>query len=122
MDFKNAKEKTLIVGESHYADNNLKSEEVHRHPYLTRTVINGKAIKRIYSKSMTFLNLHKAIMKNDSFDSQKFWNKLAFYNFIQRPSVKDFKDGWEIFFKVVDIINNCWYKVIRIPQKFCKNI
>jgi hypothetical protein len=110
--YKKAKEKILIVGESHYAENTKESEEIHKHQNLTRAVINDKGINRDYRKTKTFTNFHKAIFTNDTFDSQKFWDLLAFYNFVQRPMFsskhrpifKDFTDGWQTFFKVIEII------------------
>ncbi len=110
--FKMAKEKILIVGESHYADDNKESEELHKHPYLTRAVIKDKGIERGYGKTKTFMNFHKAMITNDTFESQKFWDLLAFYNLVQRPMfsskhrphTKDFTDGWKTFFKVIDIV------------------
>lgn len=110
--YKTAKEQILIVGESHYAENNKESEEIHKDAYLTRAVVNDKGIARSYGKTKTFTNFHKAMVSNDTFDSQKFWDLLAFYNFVQRPmfsskhrpNTKDFKDGWRTFYKVIDVI------------------
>lgn len=110
--YKSAKEQILIVGESHYADNTKESEEIHTDAYLTRAVVNDKGIERSYGKTKTFTNFHKAMVSNDTFNSQKFWDLLAFYNFVQRPmfsskhrpNTKDFREGWKTFYKVIDII------------------
>lgn len=112
VNYKTAKEQILVVGESHYADNNKESEEIHKDEYLTRAVVNSKGIARSYGETKTFTNFHKAMVSNDKFDSKKFWDLLAFYNFVQRPmfsskhrpKTKDFREGWKTFYKVIDVV------------------
>lgn len=110
--YSKAKQRILIVGESHYADGNKKSLKLHESNYLTRSVIKNKAIDRVYNKKNTFRNFHKALLENDEFDSKKLWRLLSFFNLIQkpmysikdRPSKADFLKGWSALFKVIKII------------------
>lgn len=110
--YSNSNQKILIVGESHYAEGNNQSEKTHKDTKLTRVVIEKIGIDREYRDTKTFKYFHLAMMGNDSFDSGAFWESVAFYNFIQRPmfsldekpSLKDFTNGWDTFFKTIDII------------------
>jgi hypothetical protein len=104
--------KILIVGESHYHDETKESSEKHQDLKFTRKVIEELAIDRYYYGTRIFPNLHKALFRNDEFDSNKFWNLVAFYNFVQRPmntnksrpDYKDFYNGWNTFFSLAEIL------------------
>jgi len=104
--------KMLIVGESHYHDNTKQSIENHNSPNLTREVIEEMAIGRDYYETRIFQNFHKALFRNDEFNSSVFWNLVSFYNFIQRPmnsnkerpSDDDYYNGWLSFVEVVKIL------------------
>ncbi|MAU72426.1 MAG: hypothetical protein CML04_10050 [Pseudozobellia sp.] len=111
-DYLNSNQKILIVGESHYSDNDVKSYELHKEPKLTRVVVEKIGIERQYRNTKTFSNLHKALVGNDDFESKVLWDSVSFYNFVQRPMMglgekplkRDFVDGWRVFFNIVDII------------------
>ena len=103
----------LIVGESHYYNNDIGSFEKHQENDFTRKVIETMAIPRDYYKTNVFSGLHKAILENDEFDAKKFWNLNSFYNFIQRPmnstkkerpTYNDFYNDWSVFFNVIEIL------------------
>lgn len=104
--------KLLIVGESHYHDNTPASIEKHNSPTFTREVIEELAIEREYYNTRIFPNLHRALFRNDGFDSPTFWNLVSFYNFIQRPmetnkgrpSYDDFYNSWFPFFEIVKLL------------------
>lgn len=122
----------LIIGESHYHDNSEESIEKHESPLYTQKVIKELAIERKYWKTKIFPNFHKAIMGNDSFNSNDFWNLLSFYNFIQkpmntnngRPTKNDFYQGWFSFFKVIEILkpNTCIFIGTESTNSFQKAI
>jgi len=102
----------LIVGESHYHDKTLQSIQKHNDVNFTREVIEELAIDKFYYGTKIFPNLHRALFQNDEFDSEIFWNLIAYYNFIQhpmetkkdRPSYKDYYAGWKTFFEVIKIL------------------
>lgn len=104
--------KLLIVGESHYHDNTHAGIEKHNSPTYTREVIEELAIERWYYGTKIFPNLHKALFRNDNFDSSAFWSLVSFYNFIQhpmetnkgRPTYDDFYNSWFPFLEVVKIL------------------
>jgi hypothetical protein len=108
-----SEKKILLVGESHYHENNEQSISKHDRPEFTKIVINELAIQRRYWSTKMFSNLHRTLIGNDIFDSAKLWNSLAFYNFVQRPmetnkgrpTESDLMSGWEVFFKVVEVLN-----------------
>lgn len=111
--------KLLIVGESHYHDKTPASIEKHNSPAFTREVIEELAIERCYYGTKIFPNLHRALFRNDDFDSSTFWNLVSFYNFIQRPmetnkgrpSYNDFYDSWIPFLEIVKTLKpkNCLF-------------
>ena len=88
------------------------SIDKHNSPSFTREVIEELAIDRCYYETRIFPNLHKALFRNDDFNSSVFWNLISFYNFIQRPMVSDkdrptetdFYQGWISFIEVVRIL------------------
>lgn len=104
--------KLLIVGESHYHDNTPDSIEKHNSPIFTREIIEELAIKRWYYDTKIFPNLHRALFRNDEFDSSTFWNLVSFYNFIQRPmetnkgrpSEDDFHRSWFPFLEIIKLL------------------
>jgi hypothetical protein len=105
-------QRLLIVGESHYHDNTPASIEKHNSPKFTREVIEELAIERLYYGTKIFPNLHRALFRNDEFDSPTFWNLVSFYNFIQRPmetnkgrpSYDDFYKSWFPFLEIVRVL------------------
>jgi len=106
----------LIIGESHYLDKTQTQASIDKHDdaNFTRKVIKEMAVDRnYYNRSKIFPNLHKALFRNDDFNSNIFWGHASYYNFIQRPmksikqrpSNQDYLNGWNSFFKVRDILN-----------------
>lgn len=104
--------RVLIVGESHYHDKSPASIEDHNSQCFTRKVIKELAIKRQYHGTRIFPNLHRALFRNDEFDSSIFWNLVSFYNFIQRPmetnkgrpSYDDFFNSWFSFLIIIKVL------------------
>ena len=104
--------KLLIVGESHYHDTTPQSIQKHNDANYTRAVIEELAIDRFYYGTKIFPNLHRALLQNDEFDTEIFWNLIAYYNFVQRtmetnkgrPNYDDFYSGWKTFFEVIKIL------------------
>ena len=111
--------KILVVGESHYASNKNRTEiqkdcdvdRVADDKDFTRAVIYESRIMRWWSNT-TYDNVNFALTGRNNFDGRKLWNKIAFYNFIQRPMrtvnerplAEEFAAGWRNFVDVVKVI------------------
>ncbi len=102
--------KLLVVGESHYASG--VHEQKYNNKQYTRIIHKETAVKRNYYDIKVYANFHRALFRNDNFDSEKFWNKTAYYNFIQRamlsntarPTNEDYKNGWQNFIEISKIL------------------
>lgn len=111
--------KILVVGESHYASKKNRTEiqkdcdvdRVADDKDFTRAVIYESRIMREWSNT-TYDNIHFALTGRNNFDGRKLWNKIAFYNFIQRPMRtvderprwEEFAGGWRNFVDVVKVL------------------
>lgn len=102
----------LIIGESHYGGS-PEAILAHENILYTRIGVKEFAVERQYhGKIRLYRNMHLALIGNDTFNSQKLWSKICFYNFIQktmntnkgRPTGLDFSRSWETFFPVVEIL------------------
>ena len=109
----NSEIRILVIGESHYYNpDEENSFEKHQAPVFTREVIEEMAMQREYYNTKVFQNFHRALLGNDSFDATKFWNNMAYYNFIQkpmntnkgRPTNQDFTENWSGFIKLAEIL------------------
>lgn len=101
--------KVLGLGESHYCANPSDFN-----PEITRNVISDlydpqsehEPYKNTYAKFINAL----AGEKLDFSGKEKWWGKIAFYNYVQTPmtgarvspSIEDFKNSEEAFFKVIE--------------------
>lgn len=105
-----AGKRILALGESHYCDKSSDATED-----ITRKVIadlfdpqsEHEAYKNTYTK------FAEALLGRDSLsfeDKERFWNSIAFYNYVQvpmtgarvAPSQKDFNDSEAAFFEVLE--------------------
>lgn len=102
----------LVVGESHYNDGTEKGKLDVDDIDWTRDMIQENAIDGVNWNTNIIPNFHKAIFRENDFNKYKFWNSVAFYNFIQRsmdtiknrPSQEEFKDDWNTFFDLIRVI------------------
>jgi len=114
--------KLLLIGESHYADDgegNFDEECFHsflNDKWTTASYIqNFTKNNRILGKDTWSLyeNIYRALFRTTNIDVEKFWSKVAFYNFIQRPmksiserpSNSDYRDSFNIFINLVKKIS-----------------
>ena len=111
--------KILVVGESHYANNNEKDpaeqmcnvDHVADDINFTRYIIYESRILKDYAPK-TLDNINRVLVGCNNFEGKLLWNNIAFYNFIQRPmktvderpSWEDFLNGWRTFADVVKIL------------------
>ena len=106
--------KVLIIGESHYRDNNQPSIDWNNKPTFTREIHKIIALDKKYDRTKVFYYLNRALFRNDErIDTKILWAKLAFYNFVQssmhtrksRPNEDDYLKGWVNYFKLLPILN-----------------
>ena len=104
----------LIVGESQYGGEKGGSKDALQNPKFTRRVVSEHAINREHRKgrTYTFDNLSLLLFGTGHYDRVRFWNDVAFYNFVQRPmedelerpSWEDFVAGWSTFLDVIHVL------------------
>ncbi|AGC78547.1 uracil DNA glycosylase superfamily protein [Nonlabens dokdonensis] len=108
-----SEKKVVIIGESHYRDDNQKSIDWNNKPTFTRDIHKIIALEKKYDRTKVFYYLNRALFRNDSrIDTKILWSKLAFYNFVQssmhtrksRPNDNDYLNGWENYFKLLPIL------------------
>lgn len=103
--------KVLVLGESHYCDEELSDEELSS---FTRDVLDCYLnSKERYSWMRTFLKFERALFNKvtDIKDRKNIWNHLMFYNYLQRPlhgtrmagDLEDYKDAADPFFAILKI-------------------
>lgn len=105
--------KILIIGESHYYDpNGLNITAEDR--LFTRWIVNelGLGNRNYKDESKFFKAVNRMLAKGNL---EEFWNKISFYNFVQRPmnvnkeqnerpNKKDFLDGWETLMGISKVL------------------
>ncbi len=121
-EFAEQQRRLLVVGESHYAQGNTEEEfkedvRCQQHPDFTRNLVRETEIENLYPITL-LQNFWKAFFSHTPTDSAHY-NKVTFYNFIQRPMdyraatkdagkavpvAKDFKNGWQVFPEVVRLL------------------
>jgi len=118
--YSTAPRKILLVAESHYTKGDEEPIEDAKsnmeYSDFTREVVTECPVKGEWSNNM-FDNLHRCLVGTTEFDTNKLWNEVAFYNFVQkpmdyngeqwekeRPSKKDFLHGWSIFIDIIKIL------------------
>lgn len=107
--------KLLIVGESHYAqdeDGNFDQacyddfvSDKNTTINIVERLLNGESWKM-------FQNTYKALLGTDDINKEAFWSNIAFFNLIQRPmktiedrpSKDDCLCGWDVFYEVLKVI------------------
>lgn len=120
-EYKNQKQKLLIIGESHYFDPNEDdcfekdgSFDKHTNINFTQKVVKEIAINRNLKdkRSAKMYELFYRSICKENQTRNDFWNTVAFYNFIQQPmnSLKErpsslmVEKGWSSFNQVVSIL------------------
>lgn len=122
--------KILIVAESHYVIEKTKEK--------TKEVI-AKVSNREYQftremiydqwKNNMIDNLFRALVKTNEFEPSQVWDNVAFYNFIQRPmdytikerpTKKEFLEGWKTFVEIVKILepDECLFVGVAASNQF----
>lgn len=117
--------KILLIGESHYKSADEINPNFEKKDF-SRWVVDEMGIKQYDYQSKFFKNLNKMFAENNP---KQFWDKIAFYNFIQRPMTTinekpnsiDFKEGWKVFEIVLKILkpDYCIFLGNRSADFFC---
>lgn len=118
-DYSRQKIKLLLVGESHYASKRERTptqqlcdvDEVSEDKNFTRDVVYQSRICRWWS-TPTLSRINWSLVGRDNFDGKLIWNKIAFYNFVQRPmktiderpTWEEFASGWRNFIDVACVL------------------
>lgn len=116
IDYINSAPKMLVLGDSHYTvndDGTFSLDEYNRcmaDKYYTREILDcavGRSdVWRMYD------GLYK-LFRIDPFTAEdRFWNRIAFYNFVQVPmktrnaipTVNDFRDAWFCLVDIIDVL------------------
>ena len=106
--------KVLVLGESHYCDEELSDEEMSS---FTRDVVDWYLNARKSSDAAlwmkTFLKFERALANKvtEPKDSANIWNHLMFYNYLQVPlegarmagRQEDYENAREPFFKLLEV-------------------
>lgn len=113
-DYFSSDKKIMVIGESHYRDDNQHSIDWNNKPTFTRDIHKIIALDKKYERTKVFYFLNRALFRNDErIDTKILWAKLAFYNFVQssmhtrksRPNEDDYLKGWVSYFKLLPILN-----------------
>ncbi len=111
--YKDENPKMLIVGESNYEWGNNSQK------YLEDAKFNRFTIKWRIDREKTdakiLSNIEKALFGQTTTsveESRNLWKKCSYYNLIQkamkdkktRPLENDYKEGWEVFFSVIEVL------------------
>lgn len=123
VNYVNSKNRIMIIGETHYS-NEAEPEKIAQslidcanNRNFTKEVIMESGIRLDWRNKMLD-GLYSALFgKNILLDSERirFWQSISFYNFIQRPmeyntkkkerpTEKDFYEGWRTFVNLVSIL------------------
>lgn len=106
--------KVLVILESHYINWEHSNIEALSLPDFTRRIVAEQVTPQYHWQSNTFNNLAACLsgQKLSAEHAHLLWEKVALYNFIQRPmdnpderpNEQDFINGWKAFPTVVDIL------------------
>jgi hypothetical protein len=118
----------LIIGESHYAET-PEAIQAHENNLFTRIGVDEFAVHRQYYGTIKLYKyMHLALIGNDTFNSQKLWSKICFYNFIQktmvtnkeRPTDLDFSKSWDTFFPLAEVLQPkvCLFMGLEASKSF----
>jgi hypothetical protein len=110
----------LIVAESHYSNEEDPAKiaadlrGILNNRDFTREVVRDSATEREW-RNKTLDAIPKLLFATPQIERQKFWNDIAFYNFVQRPmncgtdrerpQPKEFEQGWLVFADVLRVSN-----------------
>lgn len=100
--------KVLVLGESHYCDEDLSDEKLSSFPRDVLGRYLGSEERDSWMR--TFVKFERALANADTkIDSESIWNHLMFYNYLQRPlrgtrmaSEKNYEEAKNPFFAILE--------------------
>jgi hypothetical protein len=110
--------KILIVGESHYAEDNEDRIKEFDRPETTRECIVDMGVENnTYGVVKFYQNIQYLLVGNKNFSTEELWSRVSFYNFIQktmitsktRPEYLDYHNSAGVFFKLLE----------KLEPKYC---
>jgi hypothetical protein len=107
------RDKVLILGESCYDWGGITAPERLKQKTFTREMVGIAHGLNTKSKEKFFRNFERAILlkKRPNIEARnRFWRSICFHNLVLRhmpnikirPSIDDYKNGWRVFFKLVE--------------------
>lgn len=110
--YNNSENKVLIVGESHYAENRPERLAEFDNINMTRECIDDMGVDNNKYNVNFYQNLHFLLTSNRHLNTELFWSKVSFHNFIQktmttsstRPEYIDFHNSSATFFELLDLL------------------
>ena len=127
--------RVLVVGESHYSTEPNPKKVLEAKRVLsaaadyTRRVIHECPISGAW-RNPTLENIARFLLGRPAKNRAGLWSELAFYNFIQRPmeygarkerpTWNDWVLGWEVFCRVVEVLNpsHCIFIGVEAAKSF----
>lgn len=106
----NNERRILIVGESHYAENTPERLAEFDRIEITRECIEDMGVDNNHYNVKFYQNLHYLLANNTNLNTELFWSRVCFYNFIQktmttsqtRPEYLDFDNSCSVFFSLLE--------------------
>lgn len=132
-DYASSPIKVLVLGDSHYTvDGNgefceEEYETCKTDKNYTRNIINCSIDKGTWSFHR---NLLKTFMEENDLDAEKFWSKVASYNFIQAPmksihelpSIPDYETAWKCLADVARILKPTFCLFVGLRNDTCISV
>lgn len=107
----------IIVGESNYDWGEEGSKDCLKNPEFTRIIIQDDGIDDPESNRKIMRNIERVFYDFPTREQKiKLWQSVVYYNLVQRymetyteskkdrPTDKDYLDGWNIFFKIIKVL------------------
>jgi hypothetical protein len=119
------KVKILLIGESHYAQNqNREACEISYKKFTENENATIEIIKLLINGDSwnLFDNTYRVLSGKKDIEKSKFWNKISFFNLIQRPmktsaerpSNKDFRENVDLSLKIIEEMNETPDRIIYL--------
>lgn len=124
-------ENVMIIGESHYINENTEEESIDRQNYLDNlkelTVVNlDDVIVKENWRNPTYLNMIDVLRgEESSIERKDVLSKISYYNLIQRhlsynpierPLKEDYIEGWKCFLEIESILKPSFCLVIGVES------
>ncbi len=108
--YSNCENRIMIVGESHYAEDTPTRLAEFDRIEITRECIEDMGVDNNHYNVKFYQNLHFLLANNTKLNTELFWSRVCFFNFIQktmttsqtRPEYLDFHNSSSVFFNLLE--------------------